>query len=70
MFPAIQEHFELGKKFSDLLTQLLAEGKLKTTPVKLVPNGLQDVQYWVEYQRQGKVRAEKIVYRISDTPGI
>ncbi|KAF5341527.1 hypothetical protein D9758_012565 [Tetrapyrgos nigripes] len=69
-FPPIPEHYELGKKFGSLLSRLLAEEKLKTTPVKLVPNGLADAQYWIEYQQQGKISAEKIVYRIADTPAL
>ncbi|KAL0570433.1 hypothetical protein V5O48_011527 [Marasmius crinis-equi] len=66
--PAYPEHYELGKKFGSLLSRLLAEKKLKTIPVKLIPDGLADVQKWIEYQQQGKVSAEKIVYRIADTP--
>ncbi|KAJ8090398.1 hypothetical protein PM082_018994 [Marasmius tenuissimus] len=62
------EHYELGKKFGILLGHLLSEKKLKTIPVKLVPDGLADVQKWIEFQQQGKVSAEKIVYRIADTP--
>ncbi|KAF7330297.1 Zinc-binding oxidoreductase [Mycena venus] len=42
-YPAIPEHYEFGKTTAQLLTRLLREGKLKTTPVKLVPNGLNDV---------------------------
>ncbi|KAJ7591663.1 dehydrogenase [Mycena floridula] len=64
------EHYELGRKLGKILSDLLAAGKLKTTPVKLVPNGLADVQEWIEYQKEGKVSAEKITYRISDTRDI
>ncbi|KAJ6630999.1 dehydrogenase [Mycena sp. CBHHK59/15] len=64
-YPAIPEHYEFGKTTADLLTRILASGKLKTTPVKLVPNGLADVGEWLEYQKQGKVSAQKITYRIA-----
>jgi len=37
------------------LSEQLALGRLKTTPVKVVPNGLADVAKWIEYHRQGKV---------------
>lgn len=87
-YPAIPEHYELGKKFGVLLSTLLREKRLKTTPLKLVPNGLADVQQWIQYQKDKKVgyaliwvlttqklikngfqvSAEKITYRISDTP--
>ncbi|KAG7087375.1 hypothetical protein E1B28_013348 [Marasmius oreades] len=66
--PAIPEHYELGMRFGKILSRLLEEKKLKTIPVKLVPNGLADVQRWIEYQKEGNVSAEKIVYRIAETP--
>ncbi|THV03079.1 dehydrogenase [Dendrothele bispora CBS 962.96] len=66
--PAYPERRELGKTWAKLLSELLSSGKLKTTPVKAVPNGLADVPRWIEYHQQGKVSAEKIVYRIADTP--
>jgi hypothetical protein len=54
-YAAIPENYEFGKAMAVLLTSLLREGKLKTTPVKLVPNGLNDVGEWLEYMKQGKV---------------
>ncbi|KAK7032764.1 chaperonin 10-like protein [Favolaschia claudopus] len=65
LFPVIPEHYEFGKATAQLLTQLLREGKLRTTPVKLVPNGLSDVGEWLEYMKQGKVSGEKITYRVA-----
>lgn len=46
---------ERGKEYAQLLSSLLAEGKLRSTPAKVVPNGLQDAQYWIDYQKDGKV---------------
>ncbi|KAF5369284.1 hypothetical protein D9758_002618 [Tetrapyrgos nigripes] len=66
--PAHPEHYDLAKKWVKLMSEQLASGYLKTVPVKVVPNGLADVMKWLEYHRLGKVSAEKIVYRISDTP--
>jgi hypothetical protein len=70
-----------------ILSRLLAEKKLKTTPLKMIPNGLVDVEKWVQYHKEKKVcymwlrvsfqetkmdapkvSAEKITYRIGDTP--
>ncbi|KAJ6577394.1 dehydrogenase [Mycena capillaripes] len=65
-YAAIPEHYEFGKATVLLLSRLLHEGKLKTTPVKLVPNGLNDVQEWLEYMKQGKVSGEKITYRVAE----
>ncbi|KAK7469018.1 Zinc-binding oxidoreductase alcohol dehydrogenase [Stygiomarasmius scandens] len=67
-YPAYPEHREQAKIWAKLLSEQLALGRLKTTPVKVVPNGLADVAKWIEYHQQGKVSAEKIVYRIADTP--
>ncbi|KAJ7841308.1 zinc-binding oxidoreductase ToxD [Mycena olivaceomarginata] len=63
-YAANPEHYAFGKASAQLFTQLLREGKLKTTPLKLVPNGLTDVGEWLEYMKQGKVSAEKITYRV------
>lgn len=66
-YAADPEHYEFGKRTAALLTRLLADGKLKTTPVKLVPNGLNDVGEWLEYMKQGKVRP--LHYREMGSPG-
>ncbi|ESK87230.1 zinc-binding oxidoreductase [Moniliophthora roreri MCA 2997] len=66
-FPAIPEHYDLGKKFGSTMSRLLQQGKLRGNPIKLVPNGLAGAQEWIEFQQAGKVSAEKIVYRIADT---
>ncbi|KAK7032846.1 chaperonin 10-like protein, partial [Favolaschia claudopus] len=65
LFPMSPERYEFGKATAQLLTQLLSEGKLRPTPMKLVPNGLSDVGQWLEYMKQGKVSGEKITYRIA-----
>jgi hypothetical protein len=54
-YAADLEHYEFGKRTAVLLARLLREGKLRTTPVKLVPNGMNDVAEWLEYMKQGKV---------------
>jgi len=65
-YAADPEHYEFGKTTATLLTRLLADGKLKTTPVKLVPNGLNEVGEWLEYMKQGKVSGEKITYLVAE----
>ncbi|KAJ7758873.1 dehydrogenase [Mycena maculata] len=42
-YAADPNHYEFGKTTAILFTDLLHNGKLKTTPVKLVPNGLNDL---------------------------
>lgn len=65
--PANPDHYEDGKRYARILSDLLVAGKLQTTPTKIVPHGLADAHMWIDYQREGKVSGEKIVYRISDT---
>ncbi|KAJ7454761.1 dehydrogenase [Mycena latifolia] len=65
-YAADAEHYAFGKRSAALLTRLLAEGKLQTTPVKLVPNGLNEVDEWLEFMKQGKVSGEKITYRVAE----
>ncbi|KAJ7220053.1 dehydrogenase [Mycena pura] len=65
-YAADLEHYEFGKSTALLLTHLLRDGRLNTTPVKLVPNGLHDVGEWLEYMKQGKVSGEKITYRVAE----
>ncbi|KAJ3914281.1 dehydrogenase [Lentinula edodes] len=54
-YPAIPEHYELGKWCAGLLSHLAKQGALSTVPIRVVPNGLADAQYWIEYQEEGKV---------------
>ncbi|KAF9262408.1 GroES-like protein [Marasmius fiardii PR-910] len=63
-------HIEFAEKFRQLITQLLAEDKIIPMPIKVLPHGLGSVLEGFENMRAGKVSREKIVYRISDTPGI
>ncbi|KAJ7746397.1 zinc-binding oxidoreductase ToxD [Mycena metata] len=65
-YAADPAHYAFGKATAVMLTDLLRQGKLKTTPVKLVPNGLEDVAIWLEYMKQGKVSGEKITYRVAE----
>ncbi|KAJ6466609.1 dehydrogenase [Mycena vitilis] len=64
-YEASPDNYEFGKVTALLFSRLLREGKLKTTPVKLVPNGLNDVDEWLDYMKQGKVSGEKITYRVA-----
>ncbi|KAK0471381.1 dehydrogenase [Armillaria novae-zelandiae] len=67
-YPVIPKHVHAGERFGKTMSELLVTGNLRPNPLKIVPNGLTDVQQWIEYHEQGKLSAEKIVYRISDTP--
>ncbi|KAI1120065.1 alcohol dehydrogenase, partial [Nemania abortiva] len=52
------------EKYEALLPDLLASGQIKPNPVKEL-GGLEDITHGFELQKQGKVRAEKVVYKVA-----
>ncbi|KAJ7123110.1 chaperonin 10-like protein [Mycena epipterygia] len=62
------DHTKNGKLYCKMISTLLAQNKLKFVPVKLYPRGLLGVAEGIEYMRLGKAHAEKITYRIGETP--
>ncbi|KAJ7910296.1 chaperonin 10-like protein [Mycena leptocephala] len=69
-FPANPEHHENAKIYCKLISNVLASGAVKPIPVRLYPHGLASVCDGLEDMKAGKVHAEKITYRIADTPGL
>jgi len=59
-----------GKGYVNLFKQILATGKVKPIPVFIQPNGLAGVKDGLQYMQDGKVSAQKLTYRISDTPAV
>ncbi|KAI0292281.1 chaperonin 10-like protein [Russula brevipes] len=57
-----------GRRWIRLLSELLGKGALRPSPVLVQPHGLASVAQGLQYMREGKVSAQKIVYRIADTP--
>ncbi|KAL1725792.1 chaperonin 10-like protein [Schizophyllum commune] len=57
---------EYYRKFS----HWLADGSFKPNRPRVLPGGLQSVAHGLELLETGKVHAEKLVYRIADTPGL
>jgi len=57
-----------SKWYVDVLTEILATGKIKPNPVRVQPRGLAGVKEGLQYMQEGKVSAQKITYRIADTP--
>lgn len=53
---AIPEHHENAIRFAKLISDVLATGKVKPSPVKLFPNGLASVKDGFKYMIDGKVR--------------
>ncbi|KAJ7354453.1 chaperonin 10-like protein [Mycena albidolilacea] len=69
-FPQNSEHHENAKMYCKLISEVLSKHTIKHVPVRLYPNGLASVELGFEDMKAGKVHAEKITYRISDTPGL
>ncbi|KAI0050794.1 GroES-like protein [Auriscalpium vulgare] len=69
-FKATAEHQEYCEKVGKLLADILALGKVKPMPKLILPNGLASVEEGLGYMMSGKVSAQKITYRIADTPGV
>lgn len=61
--PAKPEDFEFAKKVWGLTEKLLAEGKLTLFPTAR-KGGLQGVFEGLDELRQGKISAQKLVYKI------
>lgn len=52
--PAHPDQYDFGVKSAKLLSDLLAAGKLKPGPIKMMPNGLASVKDGFEYMQSGK----------------
>ncbi|KAJ7628925.1 chaperonin 10-like protein [Roridomyces roridus] len=69
-YPQNADHYENGKVYAKLIAELLDRGALKPVPMRLYPHGLASVKEGLEDMKDGKVHAEKVTYRIADTPGL
>ena len=64
-FDANEQDFESARKFMAIAEKLLAEGKIKVHPPKVMEGGLENVIEGLDLLRTNKVSGEKLVYRIS-----
>ncbi|KAI9464273.1 dehydrogenase [Russula earlei] len=67
-FTASPELTALGRKWIQLLSELLVKADVRPNPALIQPYGLASVADGFHYMSEGKVSAQKITYRISDTP--
>ncbi|KAI0974090.1 GroES-like protein [Xylaria arbuscula] len=66
--PRVQStHKDFGYLWSRYLGRLLADGRLKSHPVEVVPGGLYGILPGLQKLRDGKASAVKYVYNIEDT---
>ena len=66
-FSEKKEDFEFGKMFWGLAEKLVANGKVTVHPVGARGGGLQGVLEGLQEMREGKVSAEKLVYKVGET---
>jgi NADPH:quinone reductase-like Zn-dependent oxidoreductase len=57
---------EIGKRTWANIEEWLRSGVIKPNPVKIMENGLLDVERGFELQKQGKVSGQKLVYSIKN----
>ncbi|RDX45871.1 GroES-like protein [Lentinus brumalis] len=62
--PAVPEDRVHMVAFLKKLPQLVRDGALRPIPIKVWEGGLEGIQGGLQYMREGKVSAEKIVYRL------
>lgn len=53
--PRNREHYEIGVKYAQLVSEILAKYPIKPVPIKLYAHGLASVVDGFEYMRAGKV---------------
>ncbi|KKP04335.1 TOXD [Trichoderma harzianum] len=66
-WPAEPTYFAFGKEFLGIAEKLWSEGKLKTHPERVGPDGLLGAIAGMKEMKEGKVSGEKLVYRIDET---
>lgn len=66
--PAVPEHSEAHKGYLKILADLLAQGKIKTPEVKIVPGGLSSISEAFELLQSQAVSAQKLVHIVAETP--
>ncbi|KAI0036673.1 zinc-binding oxidoreductase ToxD [Vararia minispora EC-137] len=59
-----------GPGWAKLNTDLLAQGKIRPAPIQVMPHGIASVNDAFQYMIDGKVSGVKLIFRISDTPGL
>ena len=70
ILPASPEDKAFATKFFEKLEEWLEEGKIKPNKITVVPNGLAGVPEGFRRMREKEVSGEKLVFRISETPGL
>ncbi|KAK9481917.1 chaperonin 10-like protein [Lipomyces starkeyi] len=66
--PAVAEDYEFGTKWSDIVSKLLLDNKIKAHKQSVGKEGLKGVLEGLQLLRENKVSGEKLVYHVGETP--
>ncbi|KAK2026637.1 GroES-like protein [Colletotrichum zoysiae] len=64
LLPASEEDHRLASEFYEKIPQLLRQGKIKPNSPQLIQGGLDGIQEGFQMYRDGKIRRNKVVYRL------
>ncbi len=64
-FPVLSEDRGQMVEFLKKVPQFVKDGAVKSPAIKLWEGGLEAIPDGLQYMREGKVSAEKVVYRVS-----
>jgi NADPH:quinone reductase-like Zn-dependent oxidoreductase len=70
ILPASPEDKAFAAKFFERLEEWLREGRIIPNKITVVPGGLEGVKEGFRRMRDKEVSGEKLVFRISETPGL
>jgi len=68
--PSLLKPESKAKWYIDLHRKIFATGKIKPNPILILPKGIASVKDGLQYMQEGKVSAQKITFRIADTPHV
>ncbi|KAL8645113.1 MAG: hypothetical protein Q9210_006887 [Variospora velana] len=63
-YPALPSHYETATSYLKSLTGLLETGRVEPVKHRLMPGGLENINQGFDEMRNGRVRGEKLVYKI------
>jgi NADPH:quinone reductase-like Zn-dependent oxidoreductase len=65
--PAVPKDKAFAEEWFKVLTNFLKDGKIKESPLKKLPGGLDGVNDGFEYMSSGKVSGQKLVFAVKET---
>lgn len=66
-YPSVPDDYETAITYLKDLTGLLRDGTVKPVRHRLMPGGLKNIKEGFEEMRSGRVRGEKLVYKVDST---